>query len=529
MEIVWIIFAFACGFGVKLLGQPPLIGFLIAGFALNAIGVERNPTLDALADLGITLMLFTIGLKLNVKDLLKREVWAGTLVHLGVWTFAVSALVLTLATVGLAFFAGIDIRAAALLAFALSFSSTVCIVKILEESGEISSRHGKVCVGILVMQDIIAVVFLVVATGKVPSAWAALLFGLYFARPVFGFVLRHAGHGEMLPLSGFLLALGGFELFSLLGVKGDLGALVLGTLLSAQPKANELAKALLSFKDLFLIGFFLSIGLVALPSLGTLAVALALCLLLPAKALLFFSLLTRLGLRARTAYLATLSLSNYSEFGLIVLFLCVEAGWLADQWLVVLAIAVSLSFVITSLGYRSSHSLYARWKVVLRRYEKPERLAEDQVYRPSSAEILVVGTGRVGRGAFQAMHNLVGDRVWGMDANRDQVARQRTAGMHVFAADAENADVWDAIDVNSIKLVLLAVPSIDDCRNITEQLRLAGYKGRIAAIARFEDEHEALLAVGVDKVFNFFTEAGTAFAEDSLRMIEEVPDRTVSA
>ena len=92
--------------------------------------------------------------------------------------------------------------------------------------------------------------------------------------------------------------------------------------------------------------------------------------------------------------------------------------------------------------------------------------------------------------------------------------------MHVFAADAENADVWDAIDVSELTLVLLAVPSIEDCRNITEQLKTAGYRGPIAAIARYEDEREALLSFGIDKVFNFFTEAGVAFAEDSLRLVE---------
>jgi predicted Kef-type K+ transport protein len=521
VDFLWFLFAFVCGLGVKLLGQPPLIGFLAAGFLLNFAGVERNDTLDALADLGITLMLFTIGLKLHVKDLFKREVWAGTLGHLGAWTIAVSGLALVLAAVGLPFFTSIDVRAAALLAFALSFSSTVCVIKMLEEGGEVSSRHGKLSVAILVMQDIVAVVFLVVATGKVPSPWAVLLLGLFFARPVLGALLGRSGHGEMLPLTGFLMALGGYELFSLVGVKGDLGALVAGTLLSAHPKAGELAKSLLSFKDLFLIGFFLSIGLTALPSLGMLSVAVGLGLLLPAKAALFFFLLTRLRLRARTSFLASLALSNYSEFGLIVTFLCVEAGWLESHWLVTLALAVSFSFVVTSVSYRSAHSVYARWKTVIRRHESPERLPEDKVFRPATAELLVIGTGRVGLGAFRALHNHVGDRAWGMDADRELIARQREQGMHVFVGDAENADVWDAIDVTSTKLVLLAVPSLLDCRNITLQLKLAGYQGRIAAIARYEDEREPLLAAGVDKVFNFFTEAGAGFAEDSLLLIDE--------
>jgi predicted Kef-type K+ transport protein len=528
MDVLWILVAFVCGLGVQSLGLPPLVGFLAAGFALNYAGVQGDATLEGLANIGVTLLLFTIGLKLNVKDLFKREVWAGTLVHQAAWTIAAGTLVLVLAASGVAYFTAVDVRAAALIAFALSFSSTVCVIKVLEESGETNSRHGKLAVGILVVQDIVAVVFLVLASGEVPSPWAVLLLGLFFARPLLGFLVKRAGHGEMLPLTGFLLALGGYELFAMAGVKGDLGALLVGMLLSAHPKASELAKSLLSFKDLFLIGFFLSIGLTALPDLGMLVIALALCALLPLKALMFFTLLTRLRLRARTSFLAALALGNYSEFGLIVMVLCVGAGWLSDYWLVILALSMSLSFVITSVVYHSAHSLYARSKARLRRHESAERLPEDQVYRPSRAEILVVGTGRVGLGAFQALHRLVGDRVWGMDADRDQIAQQRAAGMHVFAADAENADVWDALDVRSITLVLLAVPTIIDCRSITEQLRTAGYDGPIAAIARFEDERDALLAAGIDQVFNFFTEVGTAFAEDSLRLIENRDEAGVS-
>ena len=108
-----------------------------------------------------------------------------------------------------------------------------------------------------------------------------------------------------------------------------------------------------------------------------------------------------------------------------------------------------------------------------------------------------------------------------MDSDRDLIARQRAEGLHVFAGDGENADVWEAVDVSAVRLVLLAVSKVDDCRDITEQLRRAGYTGPIAAIARFADDSEALSAAGIDKVFNFFTEAGTAFAEDSLRLIGE--------
>ena len=111
-------------------------------------------------------------------------------------------------------------QSAALLAFALSFSSTVCVIKMLEESVEMSTRHGRFSIGILVMQDVIAVIFLVLAEGNVPSLWALLLPGLLLIRPLFGKVLSMSGHGELLVLSGFMFALGAHELFYLVNIKG---------------------------------------------------------------------------------------------------------------------------------------------------------------------------------------------------------------------------------------------------------------------------------------------------------------------
>ena len=157
-------------------------------------------------------------------------------------------------------------------------------MKILEESSELKVRHGKLALAVLIIQDIVAVIFLVAATGKIPSEWAAALLLLPFLRPVFYRILERVGHGELLPLAGFFLAFGGYELFSALGVKGDLGALVMGIVIAGHSKTSELYKTLMNFKDLFLIGFFLSIGFTALADdhrAGSAAAAEVRTLLLP--------------------------------------------------------------------------------------------------------------------------------------------------------------------------------------------------------------------------------------------------------
>ncbi len=520
MDIFWLIFAFACGFGVKQFGMPPLIGYLVAGFLLNLYGVQMTPGLQEIADLGVTLMLFTIGLKLNIRDLLKPEIWGGTLANAGLWSILFFGLALFLGALSAPYFVDMDWQAAALLAFALSFSSTVCVIKMLEENGELTTRHGRFSIAILVMQDVIAVVFLVLAEGKTPSLWALLLPGLILARPLFDKVLTLSGHGELLLLSGLMFALGAHELFYLVDVKGDLGALLFGVLLSRHQKAGELSQSLLGFKDVFLVGFFLSIGLVALPDASMMITAVLLMPLLVLKLALFYLIFAGFRLRARTASLSALLLSNYSEFGLIVMVVGVNLGWIAKEWLVILALSISLSFVLTCTLYYRAHGVYARLKEWLHRVERDQPLPEDILDQPESAEILIIGTGRIGAGAFRALYRELGDRVWGMDADTELIAQQQQEGMHVFVGDGESADLWDKLDVTRLELVLITTPITVDCRNITEQLRFAGYRGKIAAIARYEDDRDILLEYGVDKVFNFYVEAGVGFAEDSLRLIE---------
>lgn len=521
MEYIFLLFAFVCGLTVKFFGIPPLVGYLVAGFALHFAGFETNASLQQIADLGITIMLFTIGLKLNMKDLSKREVWLGSIIHTSAWV-ALSGLVFTaFSALGLAYFSQISLQTIALIAFALSFSSTVCVMKVLEESGESKTRHGKIAMGILVMQDIFAVVFLVVATGKLPEIWALGLVLLLPLTPLFNRVITNSGHGELLPLTGFIFALGGYQLFELVGVKGDLGALVMGLLLASHSKAIEMAKSLLSFKDLFLIGFFISIGLAALPTWEMFGIALIICLLLPLKYVLFYGLLSILRLRARTSFLTGLVMTNFSEFGLIVAALAVSLGFLSTEWLVIIALAVSMSFVMTSILYRSAHTLYGRFNARLKRWEKTQRLVEDQYPQMENGQFLVVGMGRVGMGAFTSLNKLCDGAVWGMDADRTKIQRLQNQGLKVINGDGEDADLWESLDISQVKLVMLALPAIEDSINIAQQLKQVNFTGKIAAIARYEDEVAILRSNGVDKVFNFFKEAGLGFAEESLAFVED--------
>jgi predicted Kef-type K+ transport protein len=477
--------------------------------------MQITPVLQEIADLGVTLLLFTIVLKLHLRDLAAPVVWLTTTVHMLLIVVIVALLVLLLATLGIGKFAGIDPTTALLIGFALSFSSTVFAVKVLEARGEMGSVHGRIAIGLLIVQDIVAVVFIAVSAGKVPSPWAVLLIGLIPLRPLLFKLLEKVGHGELLVLMGWLLPLAGAALFEVFGIKADLGALVLGVLLAGHPKTNELAKVLLSFKDLFLIGFFLSIGLSGELTWEAFATALLLvALILPVKTLLYFLLMTSQRMRARSATLAALSLANYSEFGLIVGAIGVSAGLLGSYWLSVLAIALAISFLIAAPLNAISKTLYQRWRHPLHRFERRTRLPGDEVIRPGKAQVVVFGMGRVGTGAYDYLRAKWGDVVLGIDIDEDYVERHQKAGRNVVHGDATDADFWARAERSGrVKLALLAFSDHEENMAVAELLREQGFELELASVAHYPDHEQALLDAGVHKVFNFYASAGESFAE----------------
>jgi glutathione-regulated potassium-efflux system ancillary protein KefC len=520
MGYIWIAIAFIFGFIAKQINLPPLVGYLLAGFFLHALGMTPDATLTTLADFGVALLLFTIGLKLNIKNLFKTEIWLGALGHMGLIVLITTLNSLLLAYLGVVYFEALQWQAAALLGFSISFSSTVCAVKMLEEQGEMQARHGQVAIGILIIQDIAAVLFITLATDKSPSIWALGLLALPLVKPMFYKLIQYCGHGEVLPLAGFFLAFTGAETFELVGLEAHLGALVFGALLSGSNKAVEMAKSLLGFKDLFLIGFFLSVGFTALPTLEMFGIALLIALALPLKAGLFFIWLTRLKLRSRTAFLSCLSLANYSEFGLIVCSISVTHQLLAKEWLVILSLAVTLSFIFSSIINVNAHKFYQHWHEFIKRFETSERLAEDRFSLPHKASILVIGMGRVGGGAYDTLRNEHQKRVCGIDVDKERVIAQCNAGRNVINADAEDPDFWAHTNFTPIHLIMFALPNHLDILEAVRQLRLAGYQGNTASVARFQDEETELRAAGIDVVFNYYAKVGAGFADETVYLFD---------
>jgi glutathione-regulated potassium-efflux system ancillary protein KefC len=522
MDYIWILIAFGFGFIFKQFGLPPLVGYLLAGFSLHAMGFESHDGLQLLADLGITLMLFTIGLKLNISSLVKPEILVTAVTHSLAWCGILVLKWLLLGVIGFGLVGALDMswQTALLVAFALSFSSTIGVIKLLEDQDELKTRHGKVAIGILVIQDIIAVVFLAFATGEVPSLWALSLLLFIPLKPALNMLMQRVGHGELLPLLGFFLALGGSELFYAVNLKGDLGALFMGALLASAPKSAELYKSLMGFKDLFLIGFFLLVGFTAAPTVDMFVIAAFISLLLVVKFALFLMLFLFFHMRPRNAFLCAITLSNFSEFGLIVANMAVSENMLSNEWLVIIALSVTFSLIISSGVFKYSHTIYARHKSLINWFQYRKNTREFVLAQPEAASIIVIGMGRVGTAAYDSLAQSHNGEVLGIDADEERVLRYQQTGRQVLLGDGEDADFWSEFNLDKIDLVMLSTPGIIEMKFIIGQIREQNYSGKIACIARFEDECQQLLANGADVVFNYFSEVGTGFAEEGRKLLQ---------
>lgn len=516
MVAILITVAFFAGMGVRRLGLPPMVGFLLAGFALRGAGFDEPPILGSIADFGVTLLLFTIGLKLKVASLARAEVWAGTMIHMLVTSGVVMGVVMGLGSLGLPLFRDLDWRTGLLIGFALSFSSTVFAAKAFEERAELATRHATVAIGILIMQDVIAVVFMTAADGKMPSPWALALLALPLLRPLMKAVLERVGHGELLLLFGFVVTFAGYHLFEALGLKGDLGAIAFGMLMASSVKAEELAKVLFGFKDLFLVAFFLGIGLSEDVSLEAIGAALILLPLLVPKGLGYFGLLCGFRMRARPAFLAGLALADFSEFGLIIGSVAVTAGWLSGEWLVAMAVLVAMSFVVAAPLNAFPHALFDRFGKRLKRYQRRAVLPEDAPIRVGSPAAVVFGMGRIGTGVYDWLSKEQGLDVIGVDFSAEKVAEHCRKGRQVVLGDATDPGFWERVELGGLPhLVYIATKDFRATRRIADRLLAFDDRANVTALVRHSDHAEELREIGVRSVFDLYREAGLAFAEES--------------
>lgn len=506
MDILWVGVAFIFGMLVSRIKLPPLVGYLAAGAALSAYGYHGGPALEEIAHLGVLFLLFTVGLHLRLKNIIRTEVLGTGGIHLLVSTGL-------FVPISLAF--GYDLIASVIIGLVLGFSSTVLTAKNLERRAELGAFHGRVAIGILILQDIVAIILLGLTSGTAPSPWSLALLGLPLIRPGIIKLVELSKEEELKLLFALMLALGGGALFEGLGLSSELGALIAGMLLSGNKVADELSKKLWGLKEAFLVGFFLEVGLAGLPNLQEFYLALAALALLPIKALLFFGLMLMFKLRARTSFIATISLTSYSEFTLIAGTVAATAGFIPPGVVVAFALLTAVSFALNAPLSIWEEQLWQKMEMALSRFERDVRHPDQQTISLGSAEYLVIGMGNAGMAAYDRL-KIDDKNVVGMDIDPARIEGNLSEGRRVIYGDMQDIELWSNLDMSGLKSVILAIGTPEAKVNATKYMRQNKYNGAIYALTMQENEHKALREAGASAVCLPITQAGQKLAELSL-------------
>lgn len=500
---------------------PAVLGFLLTGVLAgpHALGIiEGHRQVEALSELGVVLLLFSIGIEFSIKDLLesRRTVLVGGAVQVVLTTAAVY-LVCTMLGVG---------RPEALfLGILVSMSSTAIVLKMLDDRSEITTPHGKNTLSILIFQDLLVVALMpmlpVVTSvrldtgGSVPllvGKAAALMLFLYASYrwivPMLLYQIARTRSRDLFLLSIILICLGIAWLTSLLGLSLALGAFLAGLIISESEYSQEALGRILPLRDIFMSVFFISIGM--LLDLGFivhhLGVVLGLTLVI-----IFIKVFTGsfstlvLGYPFRATVLAGLALAQIGEFSFILSRSGLGLGLITpDSYQVLLAISL-LTMAVTPFVINASPALAD----VAVRLPLPHRVLSG--LRPLSVvqadgepvrlkgHLVVIGFGVNGRNVSRAA-SMAGIPHLVIEMNPDTVRTERRKGEPIYYGDATQEAILHHVAIQEAHVVVITIPDAPSARRVTELTRKLNPAAHIIARTRMVKEVEPLYALGADQV-----------------------------
>lgn len=510
--VVGLALAFAFGLAARLLRLPPLLGYIAAGIAVgpHTPGFVADATLTAaLAEIGVALLLFAVGLHFRARDLLAvwRIALPGAFAQITIGTLLGAA-------VGAVAF-GLGWAGGIVFGLALAISSTAVSTRALEERGRLGGEAGRIALGWLVVQDLVVVLALVLlpalaGAGESVGLGAALggtllqLLAFLAAMALGGRVLlprvmarvAATGSRELFTLAVIVTALGtAFGSAALFGVSPALGAFFAGVLLGESPLGHQAAADTVPLQRVFVALFFVSVGglvdpvaILAAPwaSVATVAAVLV------GTGGAIFALLLALRVPVPAAAAVAGAMAQIGEFSLLLGQLAIEGGLLPVETRGPMLAAVTLTILATPLVQVLADRL-AVWLAGTRRVLAwQRRRGHARLSRPPpqglEGHAILVGHGRVGRIVAQALQRH-GQPFVVIEADHAAAIALRRAGVPVVWGDASRAEVLHAARPESARVIVLAMPEAAGCRRVMDLARAAN--PAIIAAARAHDDEEA--------------------------------------
>jgi Kef-type K+ transport system membrane component KefB len=522
--LLLILSALAGALAVRL-RQPVLIAYIVVGILAGpaVFGVVRSEDQIALlAQVGVAVLLFVVGLKLDLHSVrhIGPVALATGLGQLGFTIVIGFALILLM---------GRSPMEALYVAVALTFSSTIIIVKLLSDKHELDTLHGRIAVGFLIVQDVAVVLAMVamsalrgagdaaaleVALALAARVGAAAVLTVVLIRYVMPRVVEAmAGSQELLLIFAIAWGTGLAALGEWIGFSKEAGAFLAGFSLASTGYREAIAARLTGIRDFLLLFFFIDLG--ANLDFSTLGGELGLAALLSAfvlvgNPLIVMAIMGYMGYRRRTGFLAGLTVAQISEFSIVFVAMGISLGHVGQEALGLTTLVGVVTIALSTYMILYSHALYERlapWLGAFERRRPFRELAVERQRRPEEAPaVIVFGLGRYGA-RLAARLREAGVHVLGVDFDPETVRALRRQGFAVRFGDGEDPAFLDTLPLADAAWVVSTLPHWESHRALLHALREAGYRGRVAGVARDAAHGAELKRAGVARILNPFDDA----------------------
>jgi Kef-type K+ transport system membrane component KefB len=513
------------------LRQPLIVAFIAVGILVgpSALGIIEQPAeIELLAKIGISLLLFVVGLKLDLH--LIRSVGRVALAT-GLGQVAFTSAVGFAIALGL----GFGVVTALYIAVALTFSSTIIIVKLLSDKREIDELHGKIAVGFLIVQDIVVVVVMIVLSafagvqegGLALEIGRVLVTGAMFIGAVALLIrwvmtplmTRLASSPELLVLFSIAWAVALAAFGDGLGFSAEVGAFLAGVSLASTPYREAIATRLVTLRDFLLLFFFIELG--SQLDLGLLgnelpaAIVFSLFVLI-GNPILVLLIMAAMGYRAKTGFLAGLTVAQISEFSLILAALGLSLGHIGLEAMGLITTVGLVTIGLSTYMILYSHQIYDRVAPALRVFERStvHEPVIDHADDGPPPEVIVFGQGRYG-GSISKHLRAEGRVVLGLDIDPRLLRERDREGLRVRYGDAENPQIAETLPLDHAEWIVCAVHRPEAAMSLLNSLREIGYQGQVAVTAHTPTDEAALRNCGADLLLRPFEDA----ADDAVQRL----------
>jgi len=467
--------ALAGGMAARFLKQSAIIGYLLAGVVIgpHALGlIQESDEIRVLATIGVVLLLFTLGVKLSLREMIRvRRVAIGG----GIFQL----LATTGLGIGVAALLGWSLQEAVILGFLIAISSTMVVIGMLTQRGELETVHGRVMIGILLVQDIAAAFMMFIlpvlgdSAGNLASVLglAVLKAGVFLALVLFlgawvvpRFIRRVAGRGsrELFILSGAVLCFGGAFAAYYFGLSAALGAFAVGLLISESDFAHQVLGDMIPLRDIFSAIFFVSVGmLIDLPFMAAnINTVIAIVVTIVLGKFVICSAAARLfGYGGKAILLVGAGMIQIGEFSFVLAELGLGTGAISERLYSLILASAMISIILTPFIYSLTSNLSTR--LIQARVLRPLMPAD----APQSVEevakisdhVVICGHGRVGGNVAQMLRQLQIPHVV-IDLDPAVISSLRDRGIPCIYGDAGNREVLSKAGLKDAALLLIAMP-----------------------------------------------------------------------